>query len=42
MADVHFMYGKANYSAREASQLYEEVFPDRRIPCEKTCIHLPQ
>lgn len=42
MADMHFMYGKANGSAREARRIYEEAFPDRRIPCEKTFIHLHQ
>lgn len=30
MADMHFMYSKANGSAREVHHFYEETFPDRR------------
>lgn len=42
LADMHFMYGKANGCAREARRLYQEYFPNRQIPCEKLFINLHQ
>ncbi|XP_026828181.1 uncharacterized protein LOC113562592 [Ooceraea biroi] len=32
MADMHFMYGRANGSALAARRLYMEKFPNRRVP----------
>lgn len=35
MADMHLMYGAANCNRAEARRLYEERFPNRRLPGEK-------
>ena len=35
MADIHFFYGRANGSAHEARRLYQETFPNRRLPCSR-------
>lgn len=35
MADMHFIYGKANGSALRASQLYAETYPNRTHPDRK-------
>ncbi|EZA62153.1 hypothetical protein X777_03760, partial [Ooceraea biroi] len=32
MADMHFMYGRANGSSLAARRLYMEKFPNRRVP----------
>jgi len=36
MADIHFFYGRANGNAHEARRLYQETFPNRRLPCSQT------
>lgn len=36
MADMHLMYGLANCSGTEARRLYQERFPNRVLPCNKT------
>jgi hypothetical protein len=36
MADIHFFYGRAKGSAHEARRLYQETFPNRRLPCSRT------
>lgn len=38
LADVNFFYGRANGNAAEIRCLYVGIFPNRRIPCEKTFI----
>ena len=35
MADIHFFYGRANGNAHEARRLYQETFPNRRLPCSR-------
>ena len=35
-ADMHLMYGLAYCNALEARRLYQERFPDRTIPNQKT------
>ena len=35
MADIHFFYGRANDNAHEARRLYQETFPNRRLPCSR-------
>lgn len=35
-ADMHLMYGLASCNALEAKRLYEEKFPHRTIPNQKT------
>ena len=35
-ADIHFLYGRANGNAHEARRLYQETFPNRRLPCSRT------
>lgn len=35
-ADIHFMYGKGNGNAREASRLYQESYPNRQQPDFRT------
>ena len=32
MADIHFFYGLASGNADEARRLYQETFPNRRLP----------
>ena len=42
MADIHFFYGRANCNAHEARRLYQETFPNRRIPCSRTFWRIAQ
>lgn len=42
MADMHFIYGRANGSALQASRLYAETYPDRRHPDRKLFIKIHQ
>jgi len=35
LADIHFMYGKADGNAELARQLYREKYPQRRVPCNR-------
>lgn len=42
MADMHFMYGKANGCALEARRLYQETFPNRQLPSDKMFSSLHQ
>jgi len=42
MADIHFFYGRANGYAHEARRLYQETFPDRRLPCSRTFSRIEQ
>jgi hypothetical protein len=39
MADIHFFYGRANGNAR---RLYQETFPNRRLPCSRTFSRIAQ
>lgn len=41
-ADMHLMYGLASCNAYEARRLYEERYPNRNIPNEKTFQRLDQ
>lgn len=34
--DMHFCYGLADGNALEARRIYQEKFPTRRLPCDKT------
>lgn len=36
LADIHFMYGRANGNTREAQRLYRATFPNRRCPAKST------
>lgn len=31
-ADIHIMFGRAYGNCEEAKRLYEEAFPNRRVP----------
>ena len=42
MADIHFFYGRANGNAHEARRLYQETFPNRRLPCSWTISRIAQ
>lgn len=42
MADMHFIYGKANGSATKAARLYREAYPDRRQPSSKMFVKIHQ
>ena len=42
MADIHFFYGRANGNAHEARRLYQETFPNRRLPCSRTFSRIAQ
>jgi hypothetical protein len=42
MADMHFMYGRANGNSRESRRLYAEHYPQRRIPYHKLFTKLHQ
>lgn len=42
MADMHFMYGRANGCALEARRLYHEAFPNRPLPSDKLFTNLHQ
>ena len=35
MAEMHFMYGRANGNAYEACRLYAEAYPNRTCPSDK-------
>ena len=40
MADIHFFYGRANGNAYEARRLYQETFPNRRLPCSRKFLRI--
>lgn len=40
MADMHFMYGRANGNACQARRLYADSFPGRVLPCTETFTNL--
>ena len=42
LADIHFMYGRANGNSLEARRLYSETFPSRRLPDSKTFVRSHQ
>jgi len=42
MADMHFMYGRANGNALEARRLYAQNFPNREIPSNRIFAKLHQ
>jgi hypothetical protein len=42
MADIHFFYGRSNGNAHEARRLYQETFPNRRLPCGPTFSRIAQ
>jgi hypothetical protein len=42
MADMHFMYGRANGNSREVRHLYVGHYPQRRIPSHKLFTKLHQ
>ncbi|GAB1867694.1 Transposase-like protein [Camponotus japonicus] len=42
MADMHFMYGRANGNALEAHRLYAQNFPKREIPSNRIFAKLHQ
>lgn len=42
LADMHFMYGRANGNAREALRLYVDVHPNRQIPSVRGFVRLHQ
>jgi len=42
MADIHFFYGRANGNSHEARRLYQETFPNCRIPCSRTFSRIAQ
>ena len=42
MADIHFFYGRANGNAHEARRLYQETFPNRRLPRSRTFSRIAQ
>ena len=42
MADTHFFYGCANGNAHEARRLYNETFPNRRLPRSRTISRIAQ
>ncbi|KAF2898183.1 hypothetical protein ILUMI_07987 [Ignelater luminosus] len=37
MADIHYVYGKADGNTREAQRLYRGMFPGRQRPAKDTC-----
>ena len=41
-ADMHLIYGLASCNALEAKRLYEERFPNRTIPNQKTFQRIDQ
>lgn len=41
-ADMHLMYGRAFCDAVEARRLYQDMFPNRRIPDRKTFERIDQ
>jgi hypothetical protein len=42
MADIHFFYGRANGNAHEARRLYQETFPNHRLPCSRKFSRMAQ
>jgi hypothetical protein len=42
MVDIHFFYRRANGNAHEARLLYQETFPNRRLPCSRTFSRVAQ
>jgi len=42
MADIHFFYGCAKSNAHEARRLYQETFPNCRLPCNRTFSRIAQ
>jgi hypothetical protein len=42
MTDMHFFYGRADGNAHEARRLYQETFPNRRLPCSETFSRIAQ
>ena len=42
IADIHFFCSHANGNAHEARHLYQETFPNRRLPCRRTFSHIAQ
>jgi hypothetical protein len=42
MADIHFLYGCANGNAHEVRRVYQETFPNRRLPCNRTISRIAQ
>ncbi|KAJ4433027.1 hypothetical protein ANN_15284 [Periplaneta americana] len=40
LAEIHFMYGKADGNAALARRLYQERYPQRQCPDRKTCVRL--
>jgi hypothetical protein len=41
MADIHYFYGRSNGNAHKARRLYQETFPNRRLPCSQTFSRIP-
>jgi len=41
MTDI-FFYGRANGNTQEARRLYQETFPNRRLPCSRTFSRIEQ
>jgi len=42
MADIHFFYDRANVNAHEARRLYQETFPNRRLPYRRIFSRIAQ
>jgi len=42
MADIHFFCSRANGNAHEARRLYQETFPNHRLPCSRTFSRIAQ
>jgi len=42
VADIHFFSGRASGSAHDARCLYQETFPNRRLPCSRTFPRIAQ
>lgn len=42
LADMHFMYGRANGNAREALRLYVATHPERQVPSVRLFVRLHQ
>ncbi|KAJ4446259.1 hypothetical protein ANN_12953 [Periplaneta americana] len=40
LAEIHFMYGKADGNAALARRLYQERYPQRQCPDRKTLVRL--
>ncbi|EZA58873.1 hypothetical protein X777_00694 [Ooceraea biroi] len=37
LADIHYVYGRANGNCREAQRLYQQIYPQRRCPAKNFC-----